>query len=340
MKRLRIGIYPLSSDLTHPGDRRRIVSWARSRNHQLLIGESKKVDFVFISEGSDFLALSQLKGPPKVFDLIDGYLAPQLVTSDYLRGLLKSAFRQHLTYPRLYTSIVKEACSRMDMVICSSPEQRTTIKPYNSNLHVILDNHSEFPLLKFNHNSDARFSLFWEGTTHTLRGLEKLINALAPEHIPINIITDPTHHRLMGKYFKEDVLQRLNRKLGDIPFHFNSWSMENVVSNAKESSLAVLPLDLSNRLQVMKPENRLLIMFRLGLPCLTSNLVSYKRVENSILSKVTCDSYEDWSESIRRFRHDPDLMEQQVARGQRYLLENHTEEMLFSKWDQAFESLM
>jgi hypothetical protein len=102
----------------------------------------------------------------------------------------------------------------------------------------------------------------------------------------------------------------------------------------------VLPVDLSKRVQLLKPENRLLIMFRLGLPCLTSNLASYKRVESSMKIKVTCDSDEDWLTSIRKFRENPDLMEEQVKNGQRYLLENHTEEILFSKWDQAIESLV
>lgn len=340
MKRLRIGIYPLSSDLTHPGDRRRIASWARSRNHELIIGESKKVDFIFITEGSDFLRLSQLKGPPKIFDLIDGYLSPQLLASDLLRGLLKTAVRQHYTYPRRFSSIVKEACSHMDMVVCSSPEQLATIAPYNSNVRAILDNHSEFPFLKFRQKSDTQFSLFWEGTTHTLRGLEKLITRFSVGRMPINIVTDPTHSRLMGKYFKEDVGQRLKRTLKEYPFRFESWSKENVVLNAQKSSLALLPVDLTSSLQILKPENRLLIMFRLGLPCLTTNLASYKRIENYIVAKITCDSYEDWSESIHKFQHNPDLMEQQVAKGQKYLLENHTEEILYSKWDQAFESLI
>ena len=56
--------------------------------------------------------------------------------------------------------------------------------------------------------------------------------------------------------------------------------------------------------------------------------------------KVTCDSDEDWLTSIRIFAENSDLMEQQVKNGQRYLLNNHTEEILFSKWDQAIESLL
>lgn len=340
MKHLKIGLFPYSSDLSHPGDRRRIVSWARSRNHELLIGEYKKVDLIFISEGSDFLKLSQLNGPPKVFDLIDGYLSPQMLTSDLLRGTLKSAFRQHRTYPRRYSSIVKEACTQMDMVVCSSPEQRATIAPHNSNVRIILDNHSEFPFRNFTKKSISEFSLFWEGTTHTLRGLEQLAQALSKDSIPINLVTDPIHSRLMGKYLKEDVAQRLHRTLKGNPFTFAPWSKENVVSYAEQSSLAVLPVDLSNEVQILKPENRLLIMFRLGLPCLTSALASYKRVEESMNIKVTCGSNEDWSASINKFRENADLMEQQVKKGQSYILENHTEEILFSKWDQAIESLL
>lgn len=340
MRRLRIGLFPFSSNFSHPADRRRIVSWAHSRNHDLLIGESRNVDLLFITEGSDFLELSRIKGPPKVFDLIDGYLNPQWISLDLIRGTSKSILRQHKTYPRTYSSIVKETCSRVELVICSSPEQMETITPHNTNVRVILDNHSEFPFVRYQKGSDSDFSFFWEGTSHTLRGLEKLIASVNLGNTKVNIVTDPIHPRFLGKYFKEDVVERLNKRLGEESFQFLNWSVDNVISASKRSSLAILPIDLSDRIQVLKPENRILIMFRLGLPCLASDLKSYQRIEKALNAKVTCSSNEDWLTSIEEFRSNPELLEEQVTKGQRYLLENHTEEILNSKWDEAIECLV
>jgi hypothetical protein len=340
VRKLRIGLYPLSRDLSHPADRRRIVSWARSRKHELIINESKNADLLFISEGSDFLKLSNLTGPPKIFDLIDGYLSPQDPKVDISRGISKSILRQHKTYPRSFSSMVRKTCRQVDMVVCSSPEQSETIFPYNSNVRIILDNHSEFPLLNFKKKSLSPLSIFWEGTTHTLQGLEKLLKAIEIEDVRVNIVTDPEHFRLMGKYRKEDVERRLSSTIDNYLYQFTRWTVDNVVSISNSSNLAVLPVDTTDKLQLLKPENRLLIMFRLGLPCLTSALASYKRIEDILETKITCETYEEWSTSIHAFRENPEILEHQVSRGQKYILENHTEEILHQKWDDAVESLL
>jgi hypothetical protein len=334
MKRLRIGIFPFSQDFGHPADRRRLVSWAKKRNHELCLNKSKGVDLIFISEACDFLKESSFIGPPKVFDLIDGYLSPQNLVTDLLRGSSKALVGQHKTYPRFYRSILTETCSNVDLVICSSEEQKSTILPFNPRVEVILDNHSEFPFLRFNSEaSSERFSLFWEGTTHTLRALEKMVNNVHLNDVELNIVTDLKHPLVLGKYFKQDVAKRLTKSIGNS--NFVSWSVENVVRSASRSSLAILPLEQSDNLQLFKPENRLLIMFRLGLPSLTSDIYSYRRVEKAIGSQVVCRNYVDWLTTINSFKENLDLMEYQVSKGQEYLLETHTEEILFEKWDKV-----
>jgi hypothetical protein len=338
MKRLRIGIFPFSRNLSHPADRRRIVSWAKKRNHELCLNQSKNVDLLYISEGCDFIKASYLKGPPKIFDLVDGYLAPQNLVTDLLRGSIKSLVGQHKTYPRLFRSIVKRTCLNVDLVVCSSEEQKSTILPFNPKVEVILDNHSEFPFLRFHSKPTSEgFSLFWEGTTHTLGALEKMVNGVKLNENKLNIVTDLEHPLLLGRHFKQSVAKRLNKSIGN--FNFASWSVENVVRNANQSNLAVLPIDDSDNLQLFKPENRLLIMFRLGLPCLTSDIYSYRRVEKAIGSQVVCRNYVDWLTTINFMKENLDLMEYQVAKGQEYLLETHTEEILFEKWDKAIGSI-
>lgn len=341
MKRLKIRIFPFSKSLSHPADRRRLVSWARSRGHELVFDDETNIDLIFISEGCDFLSASTLKGAPKVFDLVDGYLEPRNQVYDFLRGGVKVFLRQHKTYPRTYSDIVSEACQNVDMVICSSQEQMFSINAYNKNVRVILDNHSEFPLLKFSDHIDTRNStLFWEGTTFTLSGLEHMLKMANIEVGQVNIVTDKSHPRVLGKYFKQDVDLRLRRKLKKYNYQFLAWSIENVVSGAKESTLSVLPVNTRDKLQFMKPENRLLIMFRLGLPSLTSRIPSYSRIERKLNTPLTCADLEEWEKHIQMFFNDIDLSEHQVIMGQKYLLENHTEEIIFDKWDDAIESLI
>jgi len=341
MRKLRIGISSYSADLSHPGDRRRIVSWARHKGHEIIVGETRKIDLLFISEGSDFLRMSKIKGPPKIFDLIDGYLAPQSSFNDTLRGFSKSLIRQHRTYPRTYTSIVKEACRNVQLVICSSQEQMDTIRPHNSNVKVILDNHSEFPFRKYQERQSKNSSgLFWEGTTFTLKGVENLFGRIADSSIHLNIVTDLFHPRLLGRFFKQDVNTRLKHSLGSNQFSLYPWSIDNVVRHSAISKLAVIPVYTRDKLQVMKPENRLLIMHRLGIPCLTSSIPSYTRIERTLQTKITCDGITDWKMSISRLLIDDAYASDQVLKGQEYLREFHTEDILFDKWDKAVKSIL
>jgi hypothetical protein len=341
MKKIRIGISPYSANLSHPGDRRRIVSWARNRGHEIIVGESNKVDVLFISEGSDFLRLSKVKGPPKIFDLIDGYLAPQNSFHDMLRGFSKSLIRQHKTYPRSYTSIVRETCRNVELVVCSSPEQMETIRPYNTNIHIILDNHSEFPFRSFQDARNRESSgLFWEGTTYTLAGVEELLSALSDSNMHINIVTDLLHSRLLGHYFKQDVSVRLAHSLRSTRFNLFPWSIENVVHKSANSKVAIIPVYTRDKLQIMKPENRLLIMFRLGIPCLTSSIPSYERIEQVLQTKITCKGIYDWKYSISRLLADDECAADQVNKGQEYLRKFHSEEILFDKWDNAVRGIL
>jgi hypothetical protein len=341
MKRLRIGIFPLSEDLRHPGDRRRLASWAKSRGHSLQINDPRNADVLFLSEGSDFLALSKLKSVPKIFDLIDGYLVPQGARQDFMRGTAKSLLLKHQTYPRRYTSIVAEACRNVDLVVCSSIEQQVTIMKHNKNTRIILDNHSEIPLVNFtSRESRSHSPLFWEGTTFTLSGLEKLMYQFSTTNTPVNLVTDEYHFKLLGKYFPQSVRERLDTTIGKNRYQLHSWSIENLVRVAMSSGVAVLPVETADNLQAMKPENRLLIMYRLGLPCLTSPIPSYKRVESVLKIGTTCDSPYEWIKKWSDICNDENFAEYHVLKGQQYLRDFHSEELINAKWDEAVSSLV
>lgn len=317
------------------------MSWAKDRKHELVASDSRDIDFVFISEGTDFLRASNSCGAPKVFDLIDGYLGTNSFPNDLLRGSIKSFLRQHRTYPRPYSSIVAETCEKVDLVICSSEEQKTTIYPYNQNVHVILDNHSEFPFLKFNAYSQERKKvLFWEGTTFTLEGIERLLSTATLQDFQVNLVTDVKHPRLTGRFLNQSVVKRLAKNLPDTSYELTPWSLSNVIEKAKLSSTAILPVDTRDQLQVLKPENRLLIMFRLALPCFASNIPSYARVENNIGCRITCKSLQEWEYFVNKSVLDSAWAENQVNLGQRYLKENHSEEIIFDKWDKAIQTIL
>jgi hypothetical protein len=350
MKKLRIAYQPFSKNLSHPGDRRRVVFWAERRGHTLVTDINDKADVVILSERADFGAFPhKAPGAPIILDLIDGYLAPGDYLTDLGRGVSKVFFGQISGIPKPFTSFIKVLCTKVSGVICSTPEQLATISPFSSNIHTILDSHHEFPIIPFTpriQKSGEGQNVLWEGLPATLSGVKEIkatLNCLSEEFSLSSIyVTDLNYNQFLGRYWKRDTRDILKRNLGHSyeTASLVPWSKENLISSARSSSLAAIPINLSSPLQYLKPENRLLIMWRLGLPCLTSESPAYSRVSKIVGSDTICVDESDWTSKMTTLLTRQDIAEQIVINGQRYIRENMNEEILLEKWDNAVASVL
>lgn len=349
MKKLRIGYVPNSKALNAPGDRRRIIFWAKERGHEVVTDLEEKYDVLVLSERSDlrFFVKSKHKAPI-IFDLVDGYLARENLAKDWFRGSSKVVTRQLSGMPRPFTHFVQDMCVTSSAVICSSPEQSELITKYSNNVHTILDSHDEIPLLEYRGRKsklDNSNFLLWEGLPVTLGGIKTINSALIQENSThgtgIKFVTNQEYFRLLGQFFPSSTAKLLSKLLGPMArdTELIPWSVENLVSSAKLSNAAIIPILLPNKLQYLKPENRLLIMWRLGLPTITSATPSYTRVSNISGSNIVCESDSEWVERLNLL-HNQDYAEDLVRRGQDYLKNYHSKELLLLKWDRAIESVL
>lgn len=348
MKPLRIGYQSLSPDLSHPGDRRRVVFWAKHRGHKIVTDLNEPVDVYLLSEKADFgLFPKRAAGAPVVFDLVDAYLAKENLAKDWLRGVSKVATGQLTGWPKPFTKFVENLCLGSSAVICSSPEQRETILPYAKNVHVILDSHAELPLIAFTKKGETENrQLLWEGLPATIGGLGQVAPALASVNekyeVDLNCVTNTDYFKFLGKYFYGDTSSLLKRKLGAGYQHSKiiPWNVENLVAAAKKASCAIIPINISGALQNLKPENRLLIMWRLGLPCLTSPSPAYIRTSTSAGTDTICLTGDDWERKLTGILNNSEVAESIVNKGQSYLQEFHNTDLLLEKWDRAFSSVI
>lgn len=348
MKKLRIGYQPLSPDLSQPGDRRRVAFWAKNRGHTIITDLDEQVDVILLSERADFGAFPlKARGVPIIFDLVDGYLATENRLMDWVRGTSKVFAGQLTGFPSPFTTFVKNLCLSSSAVICSSAEQRELILPYSDNVHVILDSHDEFAISPFRTGkSNSRRQILWEGMPATLGGLSQIQAPFSEIHkqtdFRINFVTDTKYFRLLGKYLYAPTSSLLKTKLGQL--YANStitpWTLENLISTSAKSDLAIIPIVLTSPIQFLKPENRLLIMWRLGLPCLTSPSPAYRRVTAMANSDTICSSGEEWISKAMRLLNNESEAEAIVSRGQSYIREFHNTDLLLEKWDRTFESVV
>ena len=350
MKKLKVGYWPLSQNLQSAGDRRRIVFWAQARGHEIVTDLSQSVDVIIASENTNFHSenISKRKSPV-IFDLVDAYLSPLNACEDLARGVAKKFSGQISGEVKPFSKHVKDFCLEADAVICSSTEQKKIISPYNSNTHVILDSHDEVPFIKPlqpSRKKSNEFGIFWEGQPATIRGVRQVSSTLAQlavtTPLQLNFVTDEKYFQFLGKYFQRDTLSLLKKDIQAVRDKINiiPWSPNNLVETAKNCSVAMIPIDLSVPMQRLKPENRLLIMWRLGLPCLSSASPAYIRVSEAAGVSSTCENESDWHSKFTNLLNDPSFAYEEIVRGQDYLQLYHNRITLLSKWDRAVESVM
>lgn len=345
MSKLRIGYVPITPDLNHAGDRRRLVYWARRRGHAIVLDKDEKVDVVVLTERADFFtALRNWSGAPVILDLIDGYLGDERVWKDLARGVGKVLTGQISGPPRRYKEMLIHACIDSQAVICETPEQRETILPYCENTHAILSIHEEFPML--NPQQVKSHTLMWEGLPFTAGGLkllEKAMIEMTSNFSPnLKIVTDLRYPQILGTYRYRDtekVLGRIPNILGQ-KFSISEWSLSAVIETAKLSQIAVLPLDPAGKLNSLKAENRLLIMWRLGLPTLTSPSLAYNRVMKAVGMDQICQSPGEWMPKLKELFESQTVRNEAVNRGQQYIRDTHSEKIVLEAWDRAIESVL
>jgi hypothetical protein len=347
---MKIGYWPLSDNLQTAGDRRRVVFWAQARGYEIVTDLSQKVDVIVASEKSDFNSQIFAKAKvPIIFDLVDAYLSPRNALDDLARGLAHGISGQVSGQFKPFSDHIKSFCLNVNAVICSSLEQEQVIKPFNLNTHIILDSHEEIPFIDRNfhqHTIGEERRIMWEGQPATIRGVQQIHSALQQltQHrsLRFNFVTDERYFRILGKFMRGKTLNLLQKDLDKISDSVSiiPWSLDNLIAAAQGSSLGIIPIDLSVPMQKLKPENRLLIMWRLGLPCLTSPSPAYVRVSNLAGVGAICTDEESWLTSFQHLLDDPKFSFAEIERGQNYLREHHTRTILLDKWDRAIESVL
>ena len=266
-----------------------------------------------------------------------------------MRGVAKRITGQISGGIKPFSQHVMDFCLNSSAVICSSIEQEEVIRSYNTNTHVILDSHDEIPLInppKVGISTTSKRRILWEGQPATIGGIKIISPAILElsktTTLSLDFVTDEKYYQFLNRYIQRRTLNLLKRDIGQIINLVNviPWSPENLLECARVSNIAMIPIDLSVPMQKLKPENRLLIMWRLGLPCLTSPSPAYTRVARKAEVDAICESPEKWLAKFKELLENPTFAYQEVLRGQNYLSEMHNRNVLLNKWDRAIESVV
>lgn len=342
---IRVGYVPYSINLLHPADRRRLASWAAEKKIELNTANPLDSDVLVLSNAANFGYWLKRAKQPVILDLVDGYLGenPSFL-KDVARNFVRSLQGLSTLHWVTYTRHLRYACKMSQTVIVASPEQRELILKLNTNVHVILDDHSEIDSAVASTAgkvlTEAEPFIFWEGFGFTLKHFKfmapDLDRFLDEFNWGMNLVTVEEFPRwggFIGKVKTRNVVKALFPKSWK-SIEIIPWSLDNLAMKACKSSFAIIPISPLDQFANLKSENKLLSMWHLRMPTLTSPTPAYRRVLSIAGKPEACVKDGDWYERLSSLAISLVHRKELAASGSKYVSTQHTHYQLVAKWDE------
>jgi glycosyltransferase involved in cell wall biosynthesis len=242
-----------------------------------------------------------------------------------------------------YRHAIERMLERADAVVCSTEEQATNIALLSGNVHPILDLHGEFDFLAPTTRQSDRFDIVWEGLPMSLAGIRPVLPAIRSlartSEIRLHLVTDLSGPRYMNRF----VIDRTEKVVADwgVDIRLHQWSVQTLTEVARQCDVAIVPIDLTDPLAVGKPENRMRIFWRLGVPVVVSANPSHIRAADlaGLDDRVVCSTIEEWEEALVELSSRPDLRLELASAGQAAARSVYSEESIALRWDRVIDSL-
>jgi glycosyltransferase involved in cell wall biosynthesis len=341
----RIGYVPYSASLTHPGDLRRFVAYARARNLPFEVARPDgRYDVVVLSELSDISVWSEYRGGKVVYDLIDSYLAvPRTDIKQLLRGLVWYANGRHRRLRIDAKGAIQNMCRQADAVVCTTDEQKSDIEPYCRNVHIVLDIHDyAIRNRKQNYSAHSPFNLVWEGLASNvpqMKAISSVLHEMSQRRaIVLNIVTDPDRPGALPwlpRIKSVDVAKSIFENVV-----FRQWDVATFSRIVTKCDVAVIPILTDNPVTLGKPGNKLALLWRMAMPVLTSATPAYRRMQDAAgLGYLACDDSSDWFAALDRLMSEEAARRDAGERGYAFVTANLQTNRLLKLWDDVFSSI-
>ncbi|WP_295234412.1 hypothetical protein [Sediminibacterium sp.] len=348
---LKIAIQVISFEMNHAYDRRRVLPFLREFNVENRIEyvpftEIKSLDlnqfhFVIVSIRSDLPyiykilsnSISDLK-PKLIFDYCDFIH----VIND-LGFYIKSIFaKRRNNYSDTFSKKhFLELLSLFDSIVVGSTIQKNIIEQFNKKVTIIQDITEEIPLLEMK-KGELDKGILWEGFASSNWSIFKKIFKYAnniPNPSTLYIVTDQKYYFLAGRYFGFQIQTIFNFFSFFYPknkYETRSWSVNNLVNYANKSKVAMIPIS-NNKIAQLKPENKVVIMIRLGLLPIVSNIPAYEEFSKKYDLDICFSNLIEF----KRIYSDLESHFSKLELARPTILDDYSYDNIKSKWEKIFE---
>jgi glycosyltransferase involved in cell wall biosynthesis len=188
------------------------------------------------------------------------------------------------------------------------------------------------------------FNLVWEGLAlnlGTFREIAPVLRAMRERHrIALHLVTDLECPRGSMHYLKRPTKPLARSILGMDDFYLYEWNAALLPTICTACDLAVIPIPMSAPFLRGKPENKLVLFWRMGLPVVTSATPAYERAMAGAGLSMTCRTPEDWVAALTRLLDDESARRDAGQRGRAHANAAYGEERIVRQWDDALASVL
>jgi len=344
LRKLKIGFAPLSENLgQQPGDRRRFLYYAKKRNINFEIATvDSQYDVVILTQAADHSHwIRRANSKTKyIFDFTDSYLAadPYEIKS-LARGTAKYLSGQHKYFRPNFWKTLEDMCACSEAVICVTDEQANSIRPFCNNIYQILDVHDEAIIdIKTDYSVGPVFNLIWEGFPVNLFPFFEIKEILSDidqnSPIALHFVTDIQYFQYLNSYRKKNTIDLINKI-----FHRSylyQWNVTTFSKIAKACDAAIIPLDLDYPLTKGKPENKLSLFWKLGLPTITSASPACDRAMKKAGLNQACQNSKDWADQLEKLINDKRYRETTGIGVREFAEKEYHTNKIIEQWDKIF----
>lgn len=342
----RIGYAGYEQGWNRPGDRRRFVAYASQRGLAIEPARlDREYDVAFVTYNGNLPAwIQRKKKRPSlrlIFELLDSYLTQSSLTKSFAKGAARFATGMDGLSHFHFNKTLAAMCRAADAVICSTDEQSEAIRDFNPNVHTSFDFFdAEIGAPKVDYALRPPVKLVWEGQANSLSNLLFLtdtLNALG-DRIELHVVTDAIRYRHFNRF--RPVRSSLMLDQLTCPVTLHPWMQDSFGAQVVAADVAIIPIDLSDGFAAGKPENKLIMLWKLGMPVIASATPAYARAMAGAGLDLTARAPGEWRDQIETMANLSAGERGEIARrGSAFAARKYSQEAFAERFDAVFRSI-
>ena len=138
----------------------------------------------------------------------------------------------------------------------------------------------------------------------------------------------------------EKILGETSHLNNETMFYMYQWNLDTFSHIVTACDLAIIPINTDSPLARGKPENKLLLFWRMGMPTLVSSTPAYSRAMDTCGLDFYCKNNDEWAEKLEKLIVDVETRKKAGQTGKQHADSFYSEKIYMEKWDRLFESVL